>query len=70
MKDIIILKKTRERKKMLEDIADTTMPAEVAQVLSSINLAKRFKWAMGNADLNIIKDQRLTNIKKYQRHIG
>lgn len=39
IKDIIILKKTRENKKLLESITNITVEAEVAQASSLINLA-------------------------------
>ncbi len=42
MKDIIILEKARE-KKLLEGLADTTAPAEVAQVLNPIDLTWKYR---------------------------
>ena len=38
---MIISKKAREKKMLLEDIADTIAPAKVAQVLSLVDLAER-----------------------------
>lgn len=43
MKDVIILEKVREKEKLLEGIADITTPAKVAQALSFIDLALRYK---------------------------
>ena len=65
MKDVIILEKARKKKMLLESIADTTVQAEMAWVLSLIDLARRYNWAMSNADLDAVKELRLTNIKKY-----
>ena len=65
MKNMIISKKTREEKMLLESIVDTTTPAEVVEVSSFINLARRFNQAMSNADLDAAKKLRLTDIKKY-----
>lgn len=39
MKGVIILEKGKERKKLSESIADTNMPAKVAQALSPINFS-------------------------------
>ncbi len=64
MKDVIISKKTWEEEILSESIADTTAPAEMAQILSPIDLAGRYNWAMSNADLNTEKKLGLTGIKK------
>ena len=42
MKNVIILENTRKEETLLEDIADTTAPAEVAQVSGLVNLAGRY----------------------------
>ena len=39
MKDIMIEEKAKEKERLSEGIADTTIPAKVAQVSSPINLA-------------------------------
>ena len=65
MKNIIILEKAWEEKKLSEGIADTTLLAEMAQVSSSIDFAGRCKWAMSNVDLDTTKELGLTGIKKY-----
>ena len=52
---------------LLESIADTTVPAEVAQVLNFVNFAVRYNWAMSDANLDIAKKLGLTDIKKYWR---
>ncbi len=65
MKDIIISEKAREEEMLPESIADITAPAEVARVLSPINLAGRYKWSMSDADLDAAKELGLTSIKKY-----
>lgn len=38
MKDVIILQKNKRKEKLLENIVDTTTPAEIAQVLNLIYL--------------------------------
>ena len=65
MKDVISEKKAREKKELLENIADTTMPTKVAQALSPVDLAEKYIWTMSNADLDVTKKLRLTSIKKY-----
>ncbi len=50
---------------LLENIMNTIMSAEVVQVLSSIDLVKRYNWAIGNTDLDVTKKLGLTSIKKY-----
>lgn len=61
---MIISKQTREEKILSENITNTTTPAEVAWVLSSINLAERYNWVMSNGDLDAEKKLKLTGIKK------
>ncbi len=68
MKDVIISEKVSEEKMLWEGIAVTIAPAEVARELNPINLARRYNWAMSNADLDIVKELRLTGIKKYWKH--
>ena len=70
MKDVIILEKAREKKMLLESIANTTAPAKVAQLLSLIDLARRYNWAMSDAELDAAKKQGLNGIKKYSRCAG
>lgn len=68
MKDMIISKEVKDEEKMLsENIMDTTALAEVAQVLSFNDLARRYQQVINNADLNIVKELELTGIKKYER---
>ncbi len=63
MKNVIISEKAREEEMLSKGIADTTAPAEVAQVLSLVDLTKRYNWAISNANLDIAKKLGLTNIK-------
>ena len=65
MKDVIITKKVREKKKLFEGIADTTALAEIAQATGCVDLAERYMWAMSNANLDAAKELGLTGIKKY-----
>ena len=51
-------------------IANITAPAEVAQVLSFIDLAGRYNWAMSNIDLDVTKKLGLSGIKKYWRYVS
>ena len=55
---------------MFKDISDITTQTEVVQVLSFMNFAGRYIWAMNNADLDTIKILGLTSIKKYLKHAG
>ncbi len=65
MKDVIISEKAREEEMLSEGIVDTTALAEVARVSNPVDLAKRYNWAMSNANLDVAKEQGLTSIKKY-----
>ncbi len=65
MKDVIISEKAREEEMLSEGIADKIAPAEVARVLSPVDLAGRYNWAMSNVDLDAVKELGLTGIKKY-----
>ncbi len=67
MKDVIISKKVREDELLSESIVDTTALAEVARVSSPVDLVGRYNWAMSDADLDVAKELRLTDIKKYWR---
>lgn len=62
---MIFLEKAKDKKRLLESIADITLLAEIAQVLNFINLRERYIWIMSNANLNAIKELKLTGIQKY-----
>ena len=62
---MIILEKVRKKEILLKGIMDTIAPAKMAWVLSRINLAGRYNWAMSNVNLNIAKELGQTGIKKY-----
>lgn len=55
MKDVIILEKIREKKELLVGIVDTNMLAEMAKVLSLMNLTRSSIWVINNGDLNVAK---------------
>ena len=65
MKDVISEKKTKEKEKLSESIADTIALAEVAYILSLVDLARKYMWAINNLDLDAAKELELTGIKKY-----
>ena len=65
MKDVIVIEKAREKKRLSKGIADTTAPAVMAWASSLIDLAGRYIWAMNNADLDAAKELGLIGIKKY-----
>ena len=69
MKVVIIIRKTRKKEKLFEVIANTTTLAEMAWASSAVDLARRYMYAMSNADLNTAKKQGSTGIKKYWRRI-
>lgn len=52
------------KRKLLDDIADKTMATEIAQVLSPINLALKYKWVINNADLNTTQELGLAGVNK------
>lgn len=70
MKNIIILKKDREKKKLSGGIMNITILAKVAQASSTIDLTWRYKQAISSLNLNIARKLELTNIKKYWRYVG
>lgn len=65
MKDIVILKKTKEKKILLKDIRDTTGLTKIISALNQVNFARKYKWAINNADIDIDKKLEFTEIKKY-----
>ena len=65
MKNVISEEKARKKKRLSEDIANTTTLAKVTQASSSIDFARKYIWVMSNANLDVAKKLRLTNIKKY-----
>lgn len=70
MKNIIILKKTREKKKLSRNVANTIVQAKLAQASSFVNFARRYKWAINNIDLDEAKKLGLTGINRYWRRDG
>lgn len=66
---MIISEKIKEKKKLFEKITDTTTLAKMPQVSSFVNLARRYIWAISNADLDLDKKLGLTGIKKYWKYI-
>ena len=70
MKDVIIEEMTREKEALSKSIANTIASAEMTQVLSLVNLAEKYLWAINNADLDAAKKLGLSSIKKYWRHAG
>ena len=67
---MIISKKVKKEKTLSKDIIDTIALVKVAQVLSLVDLTKRYNWAMSDANLDIAKKLELTGIKKYWRRIS
>lgn len=65
MKDVIILEKVRKKEKLSESRVDITILLEVAQILSPIDLARRYKYVMSNADIDTAKELGLIEVKKY-----
>lgn len=70
MKDIIILEKDRDKKKLSGGITNIIILAKVAQASSTIDLTQRYKQAINSLNLNIARKLELTNIKKYWRYVG
>lgn len=62
---MIILNKTSKNKELLKGIADIIVAAKVTQALNFINLARRYKWAISNTNLDKANKLKLTSIKKY-----
>ena len=68
IKDVIILKKVKEKKKMLESPANTIALAHVIHTSNFVDLTWNYKWPMSKSDIDEIKKLGLTRIKKYWRH--
>lgn len=49
---------------------DKTIIAEVAKMLSTINLKNKHSKAISNANMDAARDLELICIKKYWKHIG
>lgn len=67
---MIILKNTNTKKELSKQIIVTTLLVKVTSVLNHFNLSKRYNRAVSNADLEKANRLKLTDIKKYWRHIG
>lgn len=63
IKDIILLKKAQEEEKLSKCIVETTLPAKMARASSLVDLARIYKWAMSNVNLDIAEKLGLTDIK-------
>lgn len=49
---------------------DKIVLAKVARLLSLVNLNSMYIWAIINIKIDVAKDLRLTDIKKYSRYIS
>lgn len=67
MKNVMIMEKAREIKKLSKDSADKTIPPKLAWVSGLVDFTLRYKWAISNADIDVDNELRLTGIKKYLR---
>lgn len=67
VKIIIILKKAKDQK-LSKRFLDTTTLAEVAQVLSLVDFAWIYIWAISNVNMDIAKKLGLIEVKKYRKH--
>ena len=72
IKDVIaVAKKDGEIKELLAmKNIDKTAMAEVAKVLSVIDLRNKHNWAINNANIDVAGDLGLTSIKKYWKRAG
>lgn len=67
---IVVAKRGRQNKDQLAIenlILNKTAMAKVTKMSSVIDLGNKYSQTISNTNLNITKDLRLTNIKKYQR---
>ena len=62
---MIIEEKVREQKKWLKNNVNRIMPVESAHALSSIDLTRKYMWAMSSTNQDATKKLGLTSIKKY-----
>ena len=68
IKDVIILEKAKGEKELSQSIANRSGSTKIDQVLSLVNLAKKYLWAISNVNLNITEKLELISINKYLRH--
>ena len=63
---IVVTERDRENKKLLviENINKIVM-TEVTIMLSAIDLGNKHSWVINNADINVVEDWGLIDIKKY-----
>lgn len=62
---MIFSNKAKQKKELLKNIADTKKPADIAQTLTLVDLARRYKSTINNVNLDEAKEPELTSIKKY-----
>lgn len=68
IKDMIILENAREKKKQLV-VGNIIKQVEIAKMSSSIHLNSKYKQAINNANINIVRNLKLIGVKKYKKHI-
>lgn len=66
IKYVIILEKTRQKEEQLL-IENVIKRAEVAKMLSLIDLDSKYMWAISNVDIDTTRNLGLTGVKKYWR---
>lgn len=67
----MLAQKNRNNKRLLAiKNINKTLVAKVIKILNIINLKNKYGQAISNDNININKNLRLTNTKKYQRCIG
>lgn len=59
----MIMEKARENEKLLEDIADITTQTDMARTSSPVDLAGRYKWAISNKIVDVVKELGLIRIQ-------
>lgn len=64
MKDMIISEKVREKEGQLI-VGNAIKLVEIVKMSYPIDLGGKYMWTISNTNINVIKDLRLTNMKKY-----
>lgn len=71
IKDIVVVvERVRKIKKQpaIENILNKIIMAEVTKISNVIDLGSKYSWAISIVDINIVRNLRLTSIKKYWRY--
>lgn len=62
---IAMVEKSRENQGPLRKKIDIAVITKVTRVSTTIEIDSKYKWVIGNADIDIARVLRLTSVEKY-----